>query len=246
MSLSVALKSFNVLCSGMSTLPAICAYDCVSATVITSAGNASLKVLQDRTAIQIRWASSDLSVLETHPLTPGLRLSRHTITGNTTITVNTITVTAIPAPSNFYNAGMALASLPLLFALLAASSGGLVLYLKHRSRRRNGERSKSRTPRNFKPRILSCGVIVILIGFMVSAIIWIELSCRFIPQADDASKIINSTLSKISPSKLAARSIEPLVNKRQSPMGITTYAELNMTCTFARQSTESLSATRSR
>ncbi|RAR00297.1 het-s domain protein [Stemphylium lycopersici] len=84
--------------------------------------------------------------------------------------------------------------------------------------------------------------------------IWIELSSGFLPRADDASEFTNSTLSKIStlepgtqfiaPAEADAR--PPLVNEDQLPLGVTTYTEWDMTCTFPEKPTEYQRSTDSR
>lgn len=214
----------------MTSIPGACLEKaCLSATVITRSNAASLSVVRWSDPIQIRWASSDLTVLETHPLTPGYFLPRPTVT-----------IAAIPAPNTLYTAGLAVGVLPLLLTLLVASIGGFLLYMR-RKIQRNGQMSK---PATFKPKVLSGGIILMLIGFMISVIIWIELSCRILPRSDDASQFINSTLSEIDLPKNEIRS--PQAIEPQLPLGVTTYTDLDMTCTFPASSSSTRRVTRTR
>lgn len=62
--------------SGMSSIGgAACSTYCVSASLSSDSPFPSIYLQKVRDAIQIRWQSSDLSVLETHPLTLGLTLN---------------------------------------------------------------------------------------------------------------------------------------------------------------------------
>ncbi|KAH6722955.1 hypothetical protein BKA61DRAFT_2990 [Leptodontidium sp. MPI-SDFR-AT-0119] len=61
---------------GMSSIGgAACSTYCVSASLSSDSPFPSIYLQKVRDAIQIRWQSSDLSVLETHPLTLGLTLN---------------------------------------------------------------------------------------------------------------------------------------------------------------------------
>ena len=96
---------------------------CVAATMTSQTyrtSGLSLELVEVRAPIQIRWASSDLTILETHPLTPGLFLSRPTTTIN-----------AVASPNALYKIGLGLAFSPLVVACsFAATFGALLLFWK--------------------------------------------------------------------------------------------------------------------
>lgn len=50
-------------------------------------------------AVQVRWQSSDLSVFETHPLSPGVLLAGASRTNSSTTSINTSTPTPSPTPT---------------------------------------------------------------------------------------------------------------------------------------------------
>src|SRR5437899_1080067 len=114
--------------SGLTTLSAACNTQCVSATITSASAGPSIQLIIVREPIQIRWAASDLSVLETHPLMPG-----HTLK------VPAVTVTAVPPPYGLYKIALGLAFLPLIVACLAAVCGGWIFHEKRRARERSQE-----------------------------------------------------------------------------------------------------------
>jgi hypothetical protein len=78
-----------------------------------------------------------MAVLETHPLTPGLRISRQTTT-----------ITPLLSPSGLYKVGIGLAVLPVLLALAAVAMGATFLGARGRARlrRRRGAQGQPRWP----------------------------------------------------------------------------------------------------
>jgi len=98
------------------------AYDCVSTSLTATESKLSIDAFMIRRAIQIRWASTDLSVLETHPLTPGLVL-------NTPIP----TTRPIPPLEPIYKIGLGLTFVPLMIACLCAIWGCFLFRRKRES-----------------------------------------------------------------------------------------------------------------
>lgn len=178
-------------------LPSICGEgNCVSATITTTASSLSLDALRVRSALQIRWASTDLAVLETHPLTPGLRLPRQTVTIN-----------PVPSPQGFYKLGLGLAILPVLLALVAVTAGTMSLFIRRHAKLHGGGVAQEQSHRpNYKPLSFSMGTLVLLIAVAVTSIILLELSCHIIPHSDTSNPYLqysfesNSSSSSTSPS----------------------------------------------
>lgn len=127
-----------------------------------------------RDGVQIRWAPTDMAVLETHPLTPGLRIPRQTVT-----------IKPLPSPRGRYKVGMGLAVLPVLLVLVAVASGAMSLSVRRhaRLRRLSGAQGQPRQP-DYKPASFSVGTIVLLIAVAVTSIILLELSCHIVLRHD--------------------------------------------------------------
>lgn len=163
-----------IACRGMNSIQGTgCgARLCASTSTYSGSTGLELEVLQFRTAIQIRWASSDLSVLETHPLTPGL-------------TLNTPRGTSGPIPplDAAYKVSIGVAFLPLIIAIISAMWGCWLLYQKRRKRRILDGRDSSTTnaPQDFRPKTLSWPFLSLLFGFAMTAFILIEISCHTLP-----------------------------------------------------------------
>ncbi|KAI1658569.1 hypothetical protein F4813DRAFT_38402 [Daldinia decipiens] len=122
------------------------------------ATNADLSYAQ--VMIQIRWASSDLSILETHPLTPGLTLAVGTLGGETDVSgtqsSSSTTVTGLSANPDSYGVGLSVgAQVGIgvgvgLFGLLGL---GLAIFfiLRYRKKRTNGQTDSQSPPMQQPP-----------------------------------------------------------------------------------------------
>lgn len=154
-------------------------------TITSGTYGLTIDLLEVRDPIQIRWASSDFSVLETHPLTPGLILN------SLTTTVNPI----VP-PTGPYKAGLGLAFLPLVIVCFAATCGSLLFHWKRQYQRKRNSRPAPPSPEAFRPRIFSQAIFMSLIGFILSAVILLELSCYILPHSDSQIRIQDVAITK--------------------------------------------------
>ncbi|KAH8679597.1 hypothetical protein BGZ60DRAFT_524813 [Tricladium varicosporioides] len=145
---------------------------CASTSIYSGSTGLEIGVLQFRTAIQIRWASSDLSILETHPLTPGMTLNRPRDTSR-----------PIPPLDPAYKVSIGVAFLPLIIAMLSAIWGCWLLYEKRRKRRNQKSAAPSTVgnPQDFRPKTLSWPFLTLLFGFAMTVFILIEISCHTLP-----------------------------------------------------------------
>ncbi|KAH9219649.1 hypothetical protein DL95DRAFT_483878 [Leptodontidium sp. 2 PMI_412] len=133
----------------------------------------SIYLQKVRDAIQIRWQSSDLSVLETHPLTLGLTLNPP---------APTLPPLAPLEPA--YKIAIGLAFLPLLIAGIAAIWGGLLVHSKRRRHKAKIYTAPSNAaPGYFRPKSLTMPPLILYFGFAISAIILLEISCHTLPSA---------------------------------------------------------------
>ncbi|KAL8366215.1 hypothetical protein RB595_004805 [Gaeumannomyces hyphopodioides] len=167
--------------SSMTSLSVVCGTSCVSASMISGTSGLSVHLAMVRNPIQIRWAPSDLSVLETHPLTPGLRIAP------------TATITTIASPTGPYKAGIGLALAPLLIACLAAVWGSI---LRFRKRRQNVAGDQPTASRPFRPRVFLLLSQSVLIAFVISAITLLEISCRTLPVKSFDLTALRSNVTK--------------------------------------------------
>lgn len=152
---------------------------CVSTSILSyEAGGFSIELLMSRPAIQIRWASSDLSILETHPLTPGLTLASYVPIPDHPV---------LPALQTRDQVGLALAFLPVSLTLVGVLVACIVLQSK--------QQASTPTVRDncFRPGILTRRVIAVLISFMITAIVLVEISCHVLPTSSAISKSSEST-----------------------------------------------------
>ncbi|KAH7384498.1 hypothetical protein BKA66DRAFT_79747 [Pyrenochaeta sp. MPI-SDFR-AT-0127] len=223
--------------SGMSRLPDICGREaCVSATITAEASSLSLDLLRVRDGVQIRWAPTDMAVLETHPLTPGLRIPRQTVT-----------MKPLPSPRGLYKVGIGLAVLPVLLAAVAVALGAMSLGVRRHARLR-------RRP-DYKPASFSVGTLVLLIAVAVASIILLELSCHIVLR-DDAPDPFprslfesNSSSTPTTPSALAQRRVSMTAGTTTLPMGMscwpTTYASSTSSAGRLLRLTTTRSTTRS-
>jgi hypothetical protein len=166
-----------------------CGDSCVSVAIVTGTfrtSSLSLSLIEVRDPIQIRWASSDLSVLETHPLTPGLWLNHPT------------TINPIVPPRGLYTVGLGLAFLPLILACgFAAIFGPLLIYRKaHLQRKQRTQPVALSTRDYFRPRIFSWVTFLLLVAFLISAIILLELSCHILPPANSDIQLRDFAVTK--------------------------------------------------
>ncbi|KAH7078138.1 hypothetical protein BKA63DRAFT_280395 [Paraphoma chrysanthemicola] len=211
----------------MSRLPDVCGREaCVSATITAEASSLSLDLMRVRDGVQIRWAATDMAVLETHPLTPGLQIPRQTVT-----------ITPLPSPQGLYKVGIGLAVLPALLALVAAASGAMFLSDGRRARLRHGSGAQGQPRRpDYKPASLSVGTLVLLIAVAVTSIILLELSCHIVLR-DDAPDPYprymferNSSSTPATTLALEERRISMTAGTTTLPMGMscwpTTYASI--------------------
>jgi hypothetical protein len=195
----------------MSRLPGICGYDsCVSATLATTSSALSLGLLRVRDGLQIRWASSDMTVLETHPLTPGLKLPRETVT-----------IIPVASPEGLYKAGIAIAILPLLFSLVAVVLGALLLRVKQNVVQRRNDARECQPWKRFKPAIFSLAIFIPLICFVVTSIILLELSCHILPSTDTPSGFPSLSIEEFPSAKVAARQVGSNNLTSSSPFELT-------------------------
>jgi hypothetical protein len=158
------------------------------------------------TAVQIRWAESDLPFLETHPLSSAMAAPRSFVPTTTmtaiptpamkrqvasldasqtpafTATVPTITAHGIPPLSVQNQLVLGLAFIPLLVALLLVA-GYLALSIRRSSRGRSDDDKADQPTREFRPRILSFPSLVLLSGISLTAIPLLELGRLSLPVA---------------------------------------------------------------
>ncbi|PVI01878.1 hypothetical protein DM02DRAFT_703773, partial [Periconia macrospinosa] len=207
--------------SGMSRLPDICGIEtCVSATITAKTSSLSLDLMRVRDGVQIRWAATDMAVLETHPLTPGLRIPRQTMT-----------ITPLPSPKGLYKVGIGLAMLPVLLALVAVSSGAIFLrggrHIK--LRRRGGAQRQSYQP-DYKPASFSVGTLVLLIAITVTSIILLELSCHIVLRDDAPDPYARYLFERNSSSTPTTTTTSALEERRVSMIAGTTTLPMGMSC----------------
>lgn len=202
----------------MSRLPYICGEEaCVSATITVGISSLSLDLMRVRGGVQIRWAPTDMTVLETHPLTPGLRTPRQTVT-----------IKPLPSPRGLYKIGIGLAMLPMLLALVAVVLGAIFLRVRRHAmlRRRGGTQGQLRRP-DYKPASFSVGTLVLLIAVAVTSIILLELSCHIVLRYDAPDPYPRYLFESNNSSTATTSALE----ERQVPMtaGTTTFS-MGMSC----------------
>lgn len=178
----------------MTRLEPACGIGCVSATMTSgsyetswglSATGPFISLIEVREPIEIRWAESDLAILETHPLT-GLWLSHPTATIN-----------PIPPPRGLYKAGLGVAFGPLVFVCsLAATFGALILCFKGYPKRKQNVKTRQPNRPDFKPKIFSWVTFLLLFGFLLSTIILLELSCHILPPLEDQIRLRDFEVTK--------------------------------------------------
>lgn len=152
---------------------AACSTYCVSASLSSDSPYPSIYLKKVRDAIQIRWQSSDLSVLETHPLTPGL-----------TLNPPAPTLPPLAPLKSAYKIAIGLAFFPLLIAGIAAIWGGLLVHSKRRRHKAKIYTSPSNAaPEYFRPKSLTMPPLILFFGFAISAIVLLEISCHTLPSA---------------------------------------------------------------
>lgn len=175
--------------SGLTMLDPVCGSSCVSATMTSRTSRTSglsVELLEVRQPIQIRWASSDLAILETHPLTPGLFLN-----------YPTATINPVVPPNALYKVGLGLAFAPLVVACSFATTFGILsLFWRSYLEKKQGAQTILSSPRRFRPKIFSWCPFLLLIAFIFSAIILLELSCHILPQADSEIKLRDFAITK--------------------------------------------------
>lgn len=172
-----------------------------------------------RDGVQIRWAATDMAVLETHPLTPGLRIPRQTVT-----------IKPLPSPQGLYKVGIGLAVLPVLLALVAVASGAMFLHHRRHTRlhRGGGAQGQPRRP-DYKPASFSVGTLVLLIAVAVTSIILLELSCHIVLR-DDAPDPYprylferNSSSTPTTTSAVVERQVSMAAGTTTLPMGMSCW-----------------------
>ncbi|KAH6999276.1 hypothetical protein EDB80DRAFT_724531 [Ilyonectria destructans] len=174
---------------------------CVLTSIISVSTGFSIELLMSRPAIQIRWASSDLSILQTHPLTPGLALASYVPSSNYSV---------LPTLHTQDQLGIALAFLPVSLALV----GVLAAYVILQSRQQTSTSTSTARNTFFRPAILTQRVIVVLISFMVTAIVLVEISYHVLPTSSDVSEA--HRLSSRSLTKVYVSEVTVKLNKRSS------------------------------
>lgn len=135
-----------------------------------------MSLIMVRNAMQIRWAASDLSILQTHPLTPGLTLANK---------VPSATHPVLPTLRPQHQLRLGLCFIPIAMALLAVLVVSIIVPLRRRGVIGTGQ------PHSFRPAILTRRAILILISIMVSAIILVEISCHILPTNEEVSSFSN-------------------------------------------------------
>lgn len=164
---------------------------CVSTTITTWFETLSVSLLMARDPIQIRWGSTDLSTLETHPLTPGMVPTERTETMQlgTPSTAPTKTestldddTSILPELESADSMAVGLAFIPVAVALLVV--GGLLFLRRGRGHRYSSVPAASgpiSIHRSYKPWILTWPPLVVLIAVAITSIVLLELSCHFLP-----------------------------------------------------------------
>ncbi|KAI5468114.1 hypothetical protein BGZ63DRAFT_399638 [Mariannaea sp. PMI_226] len=153
---------------------------CISTALVRVKSSYSIKLLMSRRAVQIRWASSDLSKLQTHPLTPGMTLATHFPSSNYSV---------LPTLYDRDQVRISLAFIPLILAILGVAGATMVLKLRQRSP------PSAFQDQFFRPWILKRRIMILLIGFMLSAIVLVELSCHMLPEPNDVQYVTLSSRS---------------------------------------------------
>jgi len=167
---------------------------CASATFTTDSwGTTLLDLIKVRDPIQIRWVSSDLSLLETHPLTPGMipteRLLHPKYPANYT--------GILPPLEKEYKTAIGVAFVPLALALLAAF---VLLWWRRKKRQYVGvptTHGGMPAQKHFKPKILSWPPLLVLIGVSLTAIVLLEVSCHQLPRSEGPIQVPSIQLTKV-------------------------------------------------
>lgn len=159
---------------------------CFSSALSTGSSGVSIDLLKLRGGIQIRWASSDLSVLETHPLTSGLILNTQ------------MPKLEVIAPlTSEYRLSVGLAFIPLVLTIISAICGFGLLFKKRRSEKSRGTQSSLSTKTHFKPSMLSWPCMILLLGLTMSVLALIEISCHALPTTSGPVHISNLNITKV-------------------------------------------------
>jgi len=118
-----------------------------------------------------------------------------------TLNVPAVIINPVPPPLGLYRAALGLAFLPLVVACLAAAWGAWLVYRKRMARMKSNSAVQ---PQSYKPRILSLPVLGILVGFALSMMILLELSCHILPQADNPVDLTSLAFSRLNISAVTA------------------------------------------
>lgn len=196
--------------------------ECISTTVYsTGHSGLTMEVLAVRYAIQIRWASSDLSGFETHPLTPGT-IPTERLSG----AGSNYTGLFLPLQPK-YAVAIGLSLLPILLA------GALITFgLGVRKWKEDELIEKQQQPppvRTFKPRVLRYPTLTLIIGIGITLTVLLELSYRVLPTADNPPE----ALEHIQVTKTFLSDITWLSGNHQTGSTSTsTPTQLDLTCVF--------------
>lgn len=145
----------------------------VSTTITTSSKMLIVSLLLVREPIQIRWGITDLLVLETHPLSPGM-------VPNTTFIPDDTGV--LPELEPHDSIAFSLAFIPVIISLLVIT-GLLCLHWRRGYRYSNVRMASGAIPiqRSYKRWILTWSPLVILCSIIITSIILLDISCHYLP-----------------------------------------------------------------
>jgi len=199
--------------SGYSTITAArCnAHHCVTLSYDTKTFDSGTKIISLTTGIQIRWVSSDLSVLATHPLTPGLAprqlpASPTPIFTSPAVEIPTVsstlpqsTVRGIPPLSTVNKIWLGLSFLPLFVAVIVSILVGLGflprLAKPGRAAHACGNGAK---PKFFLPAVLSFPVLAVLTGIAATAAALLGLATQVLYEHHPTTSYVGSGISQSS------------------------------------------------
>jgi hypothetical protein len=196
---------------------------CVSTVIRSVSTGFTIDLVMSRRAIQIRWASSDLSILQTHPLTPGLTL----VPGLTQASnFPVVTHPTLPTIGSRHHLALGLAFIPLLLAIFGVATASLILWSKQ-------QHSTGAIGGTFRPAILSKRVMVVLIGLMVSAIVLLEISGHVLPQKRELLKAPKSSSLEMTEVHISEITTKRQASNSSSPYEVSCEIEGNYTISLA-------------
>jgi len=162
--------------------------DCVSLT--TNGTETQVATLE--TAIQIRWAESDLPILATHPLTPGLKFTSaasDSVAETGRPAASPRRYHGVPKPQMRLQIGIGLSFLPLLLSIAFAFVGAFAF---------RGRATESKLHPSFTPLVLRWHVLTLLLGLTLTLIPLLDMAVRGLPRSAGSSQVpIDRSINKV-------------------------------------------------